>query len=148
VVEQSYYHLVPEEPLMPSAMRKAELQQWLSSHGLAWESHWLRPQLQQELEQHIDKTPLITKLAARHGHQVLILPVHHPELNPIELVWAIVKNECARLLRTGTQFKEVRQHLEAAFTKLSADTSRKLYETIRQTEAIVFQKLNSPSLCL
>lgn len=135
VVDQASYHLVPEEPLMPSAMRKTELQQWLSSHGLAWESHWLRPRLPQELEQHIDKTPLITKLAARHGPQVLILPVHHPELNPIELVWAIVKNECARLLRTGTQFKEVRLHLEAAFTKLSSDTCRKLYETVRQTEA-------------
>jgi transposase len=135
VVDQASYHLVPEEHLMPSTMRKAELQQWLSSHGLAWEPHWLRPRLQQALEKHIDKTPLITKLAAKHGHQGLILPVHHPELNPIELVWAIVKNECARLLRTGTQFKAVRQHLEAAFTKLSSDTCRKLYETVRQTEA-------------
>ena len=120
---------------MTSTMRKAELQHWLSSHAVAWEAHWLRPRLQQELDKHIDKTPLITQLAAKHDHQVLILPVHPPELNPIERVWAIVKNECARLLRTGTQFKEVRQPLEAAFTKLSSDTCRKLYETVRQTEA-------------
>ena len=135
VVDQASYHLVAQEQIMPSTMRKAELQQWLSSHAVAWEAHWLRPRLKQELEKHIDKTPLITKLAAKHDHQVLILPVHHPELNPIELVWAIVKNECARLLRTGTQCKEVRQHLEAAFTNLSSHTCRKLYETVQQTEA-------------
>ena len=135
VVDQASYHLVPEEQVMPSTMRKAELQQWLSSRNLAWEPDWLRPRLQQELEEHIDKTPLITKLAAAQGHRVLVLPVHHPELNPIELVWAIVKNECARLLRTGTQFKEVRQHLETAFARLSPTTCQKLYETVRQTEA-------------
>lgn len=135
VVDQASYHLVPEEQVMPSTMRKAELQQWLSSRNLAWEPHWLRPRLQQELQEHIDKTPLITKLAVEQGHRVLVLPVHHPELNPIELVWAIVKNECARLLRTGTQFKEVRQHLETAFARLSPATCHKLYETVRQTEA-------------
>lgn len=135
VVDRATYHLVPEEQIMPGTMRKAELQHWLSSRALGWESHWLRPRLQEEVEKHIDKTPLITKLAARHGHQVLILPVHHPELNPIELVWAIVKNECARLLRTGTQFKEVRQHLEAALNGISSSTCQKLFQTVRQTEA-------------
>lgn len=87
------------------------------------------------MDPHIDKTPRITKLAAEQGHQVLILPVHQPELNPIELVWAIAKNECARQLRAGLQFREVRQHLEAALANISATTCATLYETVRQTEA-------------
>ena len=98
VVDRATYHLVPEAQIVPSTMRKAELQQWLSHHTIAWESHWLRPRLQEEVDQHIDKTPLITKLAAEQGHQVLILPVHHPELNPIELVWAIAKADRSGLL--------------------------------------------------
>jgi hypothetical protein len=135
VVDRATYHLVPEEQLMPSTMRKAELQQWLSSRVIPWEPHWLRPRLQEEVDKHIDKTPLITKLVAEQGHQVLILPVHPPELNPIELVWAIVQNDCARQLRAGLQFREVRQHLEAALANISAATCCKLYETVRQIEA-------------
>jgi hypothetical protein len=29
---------------------------------------------------------------ASYGHQVLRLPLYHPELNPIEKIWASVKN--------------------------------------------------------
>lgn len=139
VVDRATYHLVPEVQITPSTMRKAELQQWLSNHSIAWEPHWLRPRLQQEVDQHIDKTPWMTKLAAAHGHQVLLLPVHHPELNPIELVWAIVKNDCARQLRAGLKFKEVRQHLEGALANISAATCSKLYERVRQTERTYWQ---------
>lgn len=139
VLDRATYHLIPEEQILPSTMRKVELQQWLSNRTIAWESHWLRPRLQEEVEKHIDKTPFITQLATEHGHHVLLLPVHHPELNPIELVWAIVKNECARLLRTGMPFREVRQQLEAALAKISATTCHKLYETVQQTEALYWK---------
>ncbi len=43
----------------------------------------------------------------------------HPELNPIETLWAIVKNECGKLLRQGIQFKQVRAHLETALIILT-----------------------------
>jgi transposase len=29
---------------------------------------------------------------ARYGHVALHLPPYHPELNPIEKMWAVVKN--------------------------------------------------------
>ena len=34
------------------------------------------------------KTYRIDELARRHGVEVLRLPPYHPDLNPIELVWA------------------------------------------------------------
>jgi transposase len=64
------------------------------------------------------------------GYKVLFLPVHHPELNPIEYVWAIVKNECGRLLRSGVKFKDVKENLKKAFEKISPETCRKLYEKV------------------
>ncbi|MCP4106970.1 MAG: hypothetical protein GY749_15770, partial [Desulfobacteraceae bacterium] len=69
---------------------------------------------------------LIEKTGLRHGHKVLFLPVHHPELNPIELVWAVAKNECGRLMRSGIKFEEVRQHLENALEGISALTCHKM----------------------
>jgi hypothetical protein len=32
------------------------------------------------------------KIASAHGHQVLFTPPYHPELQPIEVVWAVTKN--------------------------------------------------------
>ncbi len=134
VVDLATYHLIPEEQITPSTMRKLELCEWLTKNKIKWAKHWLRPRLQEEVENNIDKTPLIEKLAGQQGHKVLFLPVHHPELNPIETVWAVVKNECGRLLRSGKKFKEVRLHLEKAFTKISAHTCHKLFESVRQKE--------------
>lgn len=134
IVDRATYHIIPEEQITPSTMRKAELCDWLTKNKIKWEKHWLRPKLQEEVENKIDKTPLIEKLAKKQGHKVLFLPVHHPELNPIETVWAVVKNECGRLLRSGIKFKEVRIHLEKAFTKISAQTCQKLFDRIKQKE--------------
>lgn len=127
VMDRATFHLVPSVPIIPSTMRKAELQQWLNEKHIHWKEHWLKPQLIQEVEQNIDKTPIVQKMAVSKGHKVLLLPVHHPELNPIELLWGIVKNECARLERKGVTFKQVRLHLENAFDNVPSETFRKLY---------------------
>ena len=93
VIVRATFHLVPEEQIILGTMRKAELQQWLNEKHIHWKEHWLKPRLIQEVEQNIDKMPIVQKMAKSNGHKVLLLPVHHPELNPIELLWGIVKNE-------------------------------------------------------
>lgn len=134
VMDRATYHLVPEEQIMPATMRKHELQQWLTSKNISWETDWLKARLIQEVDSHIDKTPLVQKIAEGMGHKVLLLPVHHPELNPIEMVWAIVKNHCGRLLRNGTTFKQVRQSLENAFNNITPDTCSGLFNKIKEKE--------------
>jgi len=96
VIDRATYHLVPKENIVVSEMRKLEIQTWLTEHEIPWESYWLKPKLVEVIADNIDKTPLVSQIAEQHGHKVLILPVHHPELNPIELVWGFAKNECAR----------------------------------------------------
>jgi len=134
VIDRATFHLVSEEQITPGVMKKGELQQWLSSKQIHWEEHWLKPRLLQEVDQNIDKTPIVQKIAEGNGHKVLLLPVHHPELNPIELLWGIVKNECARLLREGVTFKQVRVHLENAFDNVHSETFEKLYNKIKRKE--------------
>ena len=126
--------MVPEERIIPGQMRKGDIQEWLSGHNILWEEHWLKPKLVQLMEANIDRTPLVSKEAQKHGHEVLFLPVHHPELNPIELVWAIIKNDCAKKLRTGVSFAEVRKHLEYALAELSEETCKKLNEHVKKKE--------------
>ena len=134
VLDRATYHMVPEERIIPGQMRKGDIQEWLSGHNILWEEHWLKPKLVQLMEANIDRTPLVSQEAQKHGHEVLFLPVHHPELNPIELVWAIIKNDCAKKLRTGVSFAEVRKHLEYALAELSEETCKKLNEHVKKKE--------------
>lgn len=134
VIDRATFHLVPEEQIILATMRKAELQEWLTSKNIPWEGHWLKPKLVQQVDEQIDKTPIVQKIAEKRGHKVLILPVHHPELNPIELIWGIVKNDCGRKLREGIKFTEVREHLVNALNNISPDTCHKLYRKIVRKE--------------
>jgi len=136
VMDRVPFHLVPEAQIIPQQMRKAELQQWLTTEYIPWQADWLKPKLLEVVMAHLDKTPIVEKMAVAQGHRVLVLPVHHPELNPIELVWAIIKNECGRLLRQGIKFSEVRDHLEQALEKITATTCGKLYDNILQQEQV------------
>jgi transposase len=34
----------------------------------------------------------VNNLLAKHSHSILRLPPYNPELNPIEKIWALVKN--------------------------------------------------------
>lgn len=113
VIDRATYHMVPEERIVPTQMKKIEIQRWLTEKNIFWEEHWLKPKLLDVIEQNIDKTPLVQKEAQKRGHQLLILPVHHPELNPIELIWALVKNNCGKKLRNGMSFKDVLANLKS-----------------------------------
>ncbi len=39
---------------------------------------------------------MVDVIAKKYGHQVLRTPPYHPELQPIEKCWGIIKNEVAR----------------------------------------------------
>ncbi len=134
VMDRATYHMVPEERLIPSQMKKSDIHKWLTEHSIYWEESWLKPQLVTTLEKHIDKTPIVQKEAHKNGHELLILPVHHPELNPIELVWAYVKNECAKKLRNDLTFTEVLENLKESFNNLSGQMCQNFYKHVIKTE--------------
>lgn len=53
----------------------------------------LKPELYELIKRYKPtyKTYKIDAVLAEHGHSVLRLPPYHPDLNPIEMVWATVK---------------------------------------------------------
>lgn len=134
VMDRATYHMVPEERIIPTQMRKLEIQEWLTEHNICWEEHWLKPKLIDAIEQSIDRTPLVQKEAQKYEHQLLILPVHHPELNPIELIWALVKNKCAKKLRNGMSFKDVLANLKDEFENVSEENCQNVYKHVKKQE--------------
>jgi hypothetical protein len=116
-------------------MKKIALRQWLTDRGIQWEEPWLRARLMQEVERYREKQPMVEIVAEEQGHQWLVLPVHHPALHPIELVWATVKPYCGTIFSNKTTFKAQRQHLEESFKRdITPEYCAKVYEHVQEIE--------------
>lgn len=135
VMDRCPFHMVGKDSIIPKQMRKVELQEWLTSNKFNWEENWLKPRLIEEVENKRDKETMVEIFAEKAGHRVLFLPVHHPELNPIELVWNTAKEFCARLFSNETGFKDQRRYLEDAFKKeINSEYCTETFRHVRQIE--------------
>lgn len=93
VLDNASYHNVKVENDPTSGTRKAEMMKWLEARNINYHSSLTKPELYELIKKHKTETPLkLDMLMASHQHSVLRLPPYHPELNPIEKIWAIVKN--------------------------------------------------------
>lgn len=75
--------------------KKEEMLNWLVEKELPADPKLTKPELYQIIQENKSRFPTIYKLdqlLEQHGHCVLRLPPYHPELNPIEKIWALVKN--------------------------------------------------------
>lgn len=135
VMDRCPNHMVGQDSIIPQQMRKIELQEWLTHNGFDWEESWLKPRLIAEVEDKRDKKTMVEMFAEQKGHRVLFLPVHHPELNPIELVWNTVKGECARQFSNQTSFQDQRIRLEEAVSnKIDAKYCSEAFRHVKQFE--------------
>ena len=122
ILDNASYHCCrhPDTP-NHSKMRKQECLAFLTANcptvdinGLT--AHQLKSEVRKYVEANI---PLeIVRLAEEKGHKVLFTPPYHSDLQPIELVWALVKGNVGRQYSVGTTLELVNQRLEAEFKKL------------------------------
>ena len=86
-------------------------------------------------------------IVRRKRHEVIFSPPHHSDLQPIELVWAVVKGVVGRQYCSGTTMSLVLARLQKAFHSLSSSTIKgcigkankhleTLYNDIMEDEAI------------
>jgi len=66
--------------------------------------------------------PIIVQMALDEGHGVVFSPPHHSDLQPIEIVWAVVKGKVGRHYTTDTNFKYFFGRLRDAFNELQSST--------------------------
>jgi hypothetical protein len=78
-------------------LEKKDMQKWLNERNIFFDFSETKPEVYEKIK--IPKPNrqvyAIDKLLSEHGHSVLRLPPYHPELNPIELIWVLVKNYVA-----------------------------------------------------
>ena len=71
----------------------------------------------------------VEEIAKKQGHEVLRTLTEHPELQPIELCWGIVKNHIAR--NCDFTYENLKLQLEEGFSKVDASTCEKIIRKIK-----------------
>jgi len=96
VVDNASYHNVQLNRHRTSNARKGEMF-WLDKRGIRCSSDVTKAELYDLIKMHKPQyeTLAIVRLLADHGHTVLRLPPYHPDLNPTEQYWGIVKTRIA-----------------------------------------------------
>lgn len=134
IMDNAAYHNVLAEETFPKKNHSVNrLREWLSNNNIPWSKDMLKSELF-ELCSHLAPKPefLLDNIARKHGHSILRTPPYHPELQPIETCWAIVKNHVAQY--NDCTMKTVELLLEDGFAKVTAKTCQKLIEKIRLQE--------------
>ncbi|KAM7293679.1 uncharacterized protein ISCGN_023277 [Ixodes scapularis] len=106
VMDNASYHSRRLEAVPTTSSRRDDIRQWLTSKKISWDPKMVKKQLldivalvkPQHLKYRVDTA------AETAGCTVVRLPPYHCEFNPIELIWAQIKNGVAA---RNTTFKIV-----------------------------------------
>lgn len=121
MLDNAKYHLVYEEHVpKPGRMKKQEVIDWLQSNDIPHSATDTAPILRQKVKDWIaaNEKIAVERLAEEQGHKVLFTPPYHSDLQPIELVWALVKGNVGQQYSVGTTLEEVYDRLMLEFGKL------------------------------
>ena len=134
VMDNASYHNVLAASSPPTqACSKERIRAWLEANKIPCKEDCLKVELVEILRK-LAPEPIyeIDVIAHQQGHEVTRTPPYHPELQPIEKCWGVVKNEVAR--HCDFTMDNLRAQLETAFEKVTAKTCQKIIKKIRSVE--------------
>ncbi|HIE03069.1 MAG TPA: hypothetical protein EYP59_22770, partial [Thiotrichaceae bacterium] len=122
IMDNAPYHNVLAEYSAPTpSCSKKKIYNWLEANKIPCKDDCLKVELVEILRK-ISPEPTyeIDVIARESGHEVIRTPPYHPELQPIEVCWAVLKNEVAR--NCDFTMDNLMNQLEKAFEKVTAKT--------------------------
>jgi transposase len=121
MLDNAAYHCVygPDVPQW-YRLKRQECIDYLSSNAVVFESTMTATEMKQLVKNHILNHVKIEveHLSEEGGHTVLFTPAYHSDLQPIELVWALVKGNVGRQYSNGTTLNMVYERLLHEFNQL------------------------------
>lgn len=134
IMDNASYHNVLSTSSAPTgACKKERIQSWLEQQNVPLSKDCLKVELVEILNKFSPSpTYKLDEIAAEHGHKILRTPPYHPELQPIETCWGIVKNQIART--SDFTMTNLIVQLENAFENVTAKTCTGLIKKIRAVE--------------
>lgn len=134
IMDNAPYHNVLSLDSAPiSSSKKEDIRRWLAKNNAPVSDDCLKPEII-ELLNKIAPVPTyaIDVIAAQAGHEVLRTPPYHPELQPIETCWGIVKNQVGR--NCDFTMANLISQLDKAFDSITTKTCQGLIKKIREIE--------------
>lgn len=134
ILDNAKYHNVYVEEAFPTGKtRKEQLIDWLEKNNLPWTSDMLKPE-RYALCRRFAPPPdyRLDRIAGAAGHKILRTPPYHPELQPIETCWGIVKNELADTC--DFTMAHLRSPFPKAFAKVTARPCQDLIAKVAKQE--------------
>ncbi|GBP21985.1 hypothetical protein EVAR_18626_1 [Eumeta japonica] len=126
VMDNTKCHSVQLNKPPTQADRIAVIKEWLQSNNIPYDDNWRKCKLLKAVKiiSLIFPTYQIDEILKSHGHKVLRLPPYHCTLNPIELIWGIMKQKVVgkNVNRPASDLKSL---TEEAFSQIGIDEWRK-----------------------
>lgn len=134
-MDNAQYHNIFSMDVFPKrTTSKLELQQWLQANSPEkYDDSLLKIELYKKCRE-LSPPPkfALDLIAEEQGHQIIRTPQYHPELQPIETCWGVVKNYCAQ--RCDYTMGKLKLHLEDGFKQLEAKSFREIMKKMREEE--------------
>jgi transposase len=121
MLDNAAYHCVyrPDVPKWYK-LKKQECINYLSSKSIDFDPSMMATEMKQLIKGYIASSVKIEvdRLAEAGGHTVLVTPAYHSDLQPIELVWALVKGNVGGQYSNHTTLDIVYERLMHEFNQL------------------------------
>jgi len=134
IMDNAPYHNTLSElsPPTPQCSGK-RIREWLDYNKIYCRDDCLKAELVEILKK-MATEPIYTvdEIARSHGHEVIRTPPYHPELQPIETCWGIVKNHVAR--KCDFTMNNLIEQLEVGFSKVTEKTCEGIIADVRKIE--------------
>ena len=129
----SYHNILSKQSAPTPTCSKEKICAWFEENKISYKEDFLKVELVDILRKNTpEPTYEIDLIAKLYGHNVMRTPPYHPELQPIEKCWAVVKNEVAR--NCDFTMDNLWIQLDNAFEKVTAETCQKIIKRIRLVE--------------
>ena len=135
ILDNAPYHNVLAENAFPKKGHSIQkFKQWLTHNEIPWQENMLKAELYELCCRFAPKPEFsLDKLAFEKGHTILRTPPYHPELQPIEKCWGVVKNHIAAN-NDFTSMEKVKSLLEEGFLKVTPQTISGISKKIKKQE--------------
>lgn len=133
-MDNATYHNVLAECSAPTpTCSKEKIRTWLETNKIPCKDDCLKVELVEILRKMApEPTYAIDVIARKYGHEIIRTLTDHPELQPIERCWGVLKNEIAR--NCDFTMDNLMFQLENAFEKVTAKTCQKVITKVRTVE--------------
>jgi transposase len=140
ILDNAAYHNVLTEEAFPKRTHSMKaLREWLTFNSIPWREDMLKAELYELCSRFSPKPEYeLNRIAAEAGHSILRTPAYHPELQPIEICWAVVKNYVAK--HNNFTMEKVQELLEEGFKKVTAHTVQGIMKKVREQEDMYWEE--------